>query len=101
MGHASIQTTEEFYLRSTDANEQRACQALDNLMGMNTTDVKMTFLSKTTSRKQSGGKPQLFESQGVRVMGGTRPILKPKLIKFGIRSTIDNSRIPSKSVMAL
>ena len=43
MGHASIRTTEEFYLRSTDANEERACQSLDKLMGVNPTDVIVTF----------------------------------------------------------
>ena len=32
MGHSSIQTTMEFYLKSSDANEQRAVEALDKLM---------------------------------------------------------------------
>lgn len=34
MGHSSIRTTEEFYLRSSDANEERDCQALDDLMSV-------------------------------------------------------------------
>jgi len=33
MGHASIQTTMEFYLYSGDANEERAVAALDRMMG--------------------------------------------------------------------
>lgn len=32
MGHSDIQTTSKFYLQSTDANEERACQALDRIM---------------------------------------------------------------------
>ena len=32
MGHASIQTTTEFYLYSSDANEERAVAALDRIM---------------------------------------------------------------------
>ena len=32
MGHSSLRVTEEFYLRSSDANEQRACEALDRIM---------------------------------------------------------------------
>ncbi len=32
MGHSDIQTTSEFYLQSTDANEERACQSLDQIM---------------------------------------------------------------------
>jgi len=43
MGHSSIRTTEEFYLRSSDANEERACLALEKLMSEKQTDVKMTF----------------------------------------------------------
>ena len=42
LGHASIQTTERFYLRRSDANELRACAALDKLMAENKTDARMT-----------------------------------------------------------
>ena len=48
MGHSSIRTTEEFYMRSSDANEQRACQALDRLMSDQQTDVKVTFYPTST-----------------------------------------------------
>lgn len=43
MGHSSLDTTEEFYMRSSDANEMKACQVIDNLMEMKKSDVKMTF----------------------------------------------------------
>ncbi len=33
MGHSSIRTTEEYYLRSTDANEMQAKRVLDELIG--------------------------------------------------------------------
>jgi len=43
MGHSDIQTTSKFYLQSTDANEQRACQALDRIMEVSETDTGMTL----------------------------------------------------------
>ena len=43
MGHSDIQTTSKFYLQSTDANEQRACQALDRIMKVSETDTGMTL----------------------------------------------------------
>jgi len=53
MGHSDIQTTSEFYLQSTDANEQRACQALDRIMKFSESDAKMTpKLSKSKKSKQ-------------------------------------------------
>ena len=48
MGHASIRTTEEYYLKSTDANEERACQSLDRIMSGEQSDVKMTFKEENT-----------------------------------------------------
>ncbi|MFC1782293.1 tyrosine-type recombinase/integrase [Planctomycetota bacterium] len=44
MGHSDIQTTAEFYLQTTDANEQRACQVLDQIMQSENfeSDAKMT-----------------------------------------------------------
>ena len=33
MGHSSIQTTMEFYLRSSDANEKKVCEELERMMG--------------------------------------------------------------------
>jgi hypothetical protein len=51
MGHSDIQTTSEFYLQSTDANEQRACQALDSIMKVSESDAKMT--PKPSKRKKS------------------------------------------------
>ena len=32
MGHANIQTTMEYYLYNGDANEKKACEALDQMM---------------------------------------------------------------------
>ena len=32
MGHSSIQTTLEYYMKSTDANELKAVEALDRMM---------------------------------------------------------------------
>jgi integrase len=43
MGHSDIHTTSEFYLQSTDANEERACQALDRIMKVLETDTGMTL----------------------------------------------------------
>jgi len=43
MGHSDIQTTSKFYLQSTDANEERACQALDRIMEVLETDTEMTL----------------------------------------------------------
>jgi len=43
MGHSSISTTDEFYLRSSDANERHACEALDNIMESETNYVSFTF----------------------------------------------------------
>ena len=42
MGHASMQTTERFYLHRSDANELKACLAFDRLMAENTTDARTT-----------------------------------------------------------
>ena len=39
MGHSSIQTTMEFYLRSSDANEKRACEELERMMGEEVVDI--------------------------------------------------------------
>ena len=45
MGHSDIQTTAEFYLQTSDANEQRACEVLDSIMmdEVKPTDVKLTY----------------------------------------------------------
>jgi integrase len=44
MGHSDIQTTAEYYIKSTDANEQRACEKLDEIMGrVKQTDNKLTL----------------------------------------------------------
>ena len=43
MGHSDIQTTSKFYLQSTDANEERACQALDRIMAVLETDTELTL----------------------------------------------------------
>ncbi len=32
MGHSSIQTTLDYYLFNSDANEEKACKALDKMM---------------------------------------------------------------------
>jgi len=40
MGHSDIQTTSKFYLQSTDANEERACEALDRIMKVLETDTE-------------------------------------------------------------
>ena len=44
MGHSDIQTTAEFYLQTTGANEQRACQVLDQIIQSEIfeSDAKMT-----------------------------------------------------------
>jgi len=54
MGHASIRTTEEFYLRSSDANELKACLAIDSMLSEKTTDVKMTFSGGNTDENNQG-----------------------------------------------
>ena len=54
MGHASIATTDEFYLKSSDANEQRACPALDTMMKANPADVFLTFSTDSDKRGSKG-----------------------------------------------
>jgi len=60
MGHSDIQTTSKFYLQSTDANEERACQALDRIMGVLESDAKVT--PKPSKHKKSE-KPSLPNSR--------------------------------------
>jgi integrase/recombinase XerD len=60
MGHSDIQTTSKFYLQSTDANEERACQALDRIMGVLESDAKMT---PKPSRHKKSEKPSLPNSR--------------------------------------
>ena len=60
MGHSDIQTTSKFYLQSTDANEQRACQALDRIMKVSVTDTGMTL---EPSKHKKSEKPSLPNSR--------------------------------------
>jgi integrase len=41
MGHSSIKTLEQFYIRSSDANETKACNVLDELLPAKT-KIKLT-----------------------------------------------------------
>jgi len=57
MGHSDIQTTSEFYLQSTDANEQRACQALDRIMKVLETDTGMTLEPSKSKKSERSSLP--------------------------------------------
>lgn len=56
MGHPDIHTTSKFYLQSTDANEERACQALDRIMEVLETDTEMTLPTPKKIQKERESK---------------------------------------------
>ena len=68
MGHSSIETTAEYYLKTTDANEERACQALDKIIILKKTDARMTpeGVLGGKGEKVNSDKPLILKELGNR-----------------------------------
>lgn len=63
MGHSDIQTTSKFYLQSTDANEERACQALDRIMEVLETDTEMALEPPKHKKSEKPSLPNSLSHQ--------------------------------------